>query len=89
MSAFNDQNLSKLAANSRFRQGDEILDSPSRNPKWFDIKGNTYKSTLIPRETVETRASVTTTEGFLTRPVTPNKPKGYLRSGSIIFNNIA
>ena len=38
---FNDQNYSKLAAQSRFRTGGDILE--------YDIKGNTFKETLVPR----------------------------------------
>ena len=78
-----------LAAESRFRRSEEIFDGP-KSPDYFDIKGNTFKNTLIPRETAETRASMTTSHnGFKKAPVTPSKPKGYLRSGAILFDNIA
>ena len=41
-----------MAANSRFRADDSGNVTPTKKPVFFDIKGNTYKQTLIPKDTV-------------------------------------
>ena len=66
---FNDQKFSRLASESRFRMdGDDNAVSPTKVPEFYDIKGNTWKSTLIPAETAtqatkKTRASVSSDFG--------------------------
>ena len=61
MQSFNDQNLTSLKKDSRFEKS--VLDNETRTSfalgavvtgnkqQFFDIKGNTYKNTLIPKQT--------------------------------------
>jgi len=96
--------------NTRFRHTDvvdEILspDSPIQKKGFqtignnieYDIKGNTYKNTLIPEKSAKsafsrhrpTNNSTVYGQSFVDahKPVKP-RYKGYVRSGQILFNNI-
>jgi hypothetical protein len=53
---------------------------------YYDIKGNSYKEALLPKETTLPRAT-TSLKQFKTEPVAPSY-KGYIRSGQMLFNNI-
>ena len=61
----------------------------------MDIKGNTYKNTLIPEKSAKSAFSrhkgknyTMYGQGFVDHgPVKP-RYKGYIRSGQILFNNI-
>ena len=64
---------------------------------FYDIKGNTFKNTLIPEETANNAFNVKkfsqTMQNFGNgRSSSQNKVmpkyKGYIRSGAILFNNI-
>ena len=89
--SFNDKRYADLATTSRFR---EEPPSPKRQPEFYDIKGNTYKGTLIPSETALSemnKFSNTFTDGFMAKSVPRVKPvdnRGYKRSGMILFGNI-
>jgi hypothetical protein len=48
---FNDQKYDRLAQESRYRVDEKGSVSPEKKPAYYDIKGNTFKSTLIPTET--------------------------------------
>jgi hypothetical protein len=61
----------------------------------YDIKGNTYKDTLIPEKSAKSAFSRhkgmnNTMYGQSFTDKEPVKPryKGYIRSGQILFNNI-
>lgn len=62
----------------------------------YDIKGNTYKNTLIPEKSAKSAfgrhrgKSVNIYSQRLNDINNPVKPryKGYIRSGQILFNNI-
>lgn len=88
---FNDKRYADLATTSRFR---EEPPSPARKPEFYDIKGNTFKETLIPNETAKSdmnKFSNTFTDGFMAKSVPrvhPIDKRGYKRSGMILFNNI-
>lgn len=62
----------------------------------YDIKGNTYKNTLLPEKSAKSafsrhRQNSSTPYGQsgvdVHKPVKP-RYKGYVRSGQILFNNI-
>ena len=63
-------------------------------PDYYDIKGNTFKDTLIPSDTVtsaqQNAFNNTFTEGFQASVprVKPVDKRGYKRSGMIFFGNI-
>ena len=94
---------------SRFRETDVVDDilspgSPIQKKGFqtiadqieYDIKGNTYKNTLIPEKSAKSafsrhRPHNNTVYGqSMVDPHKPVKPryKGYVRSGQILFNNI-
>lgn len=69
-------------------------DIRSKEEVYFDIKGNTFKNTLIPGETANNlyvkKGMSQTAEGFCRSGSNPKiKPqyKGYVRSGQLLFNN--
>ena len=51
--SFNDQKYDRLAQQSRYRADEAGSASPDKKPSYYDIKGNTFKSTLIPSETAK------------------------------------
>lgn len=94
---FNDVTYNNLKQSSRFNEKNASPDLPNiRNKEevFFDIKGNTFKNTLIPEETANNlyvkKQMSQTTEGFA-RSASNSKMKpqykGYVRSGQLLFNN--
>lgn len=95
-----------MTKDSRYRDQDkvdEILspDSPVQKRGFqtidkidldFDIKGNTYKNTLIPEKSAKSAFGRHRGKSHMMYATDhgPVKPryKGYVRSGQILFNNI-
>ena len=95
---FNDITYNNLKQSSRFNDKNKASpDLPhirDQKEKFFDIKGNTFKDTLIPEETANNlyvkKQMSQTTEAFPRCNSNPKmKPqyKGYVRSGQLLFNN--
>lgn len=69
--------------------------NPIDRELFYDIKGNTFKNTLIPEETAKNlfaqkKMSQTATNFGRSVSNVKVKPqyKGYVRSGQMLFNNI-
>ena len=65
----------------------------STSQQFYDIKGNTFKNTLIPKQTAIDSSLAFKTQGdwktsLMSSKVKPQYNKGYVRSGQILFNNI-
>ena len=97
MQKFNQQKLSKLKIESRFRSTfnsvvpdtlDDLSPFEGKEGQFYDIKGNTFKDTLIPKSTAVSALKPMTrdvSEHKLTKVVPLHK---YTRSGTLMFNNI-
>lgn len=100
--------MADLKERSRFasRDADAPLEPETVNrevfsktqPQFYDIKGNSFKNTLVPKQTAQQAlqgaraASDAVTESpYKLKKVKPRNPHGwdsYKRSGMILFNNI-
>ncbi len=55
---FNNQRLDKIKENSRFKSPEKMNENPIEEKMYYDIKGNTFKNTLIPEETAKNAFNV-------------------------------
>lgn len=105
--SFNDVNYNALKQQSRFGQA-KVAGTSRASPEpaaggnnpidrelFYDIKGNTFKNTLIPEATAQnlfTAKKMSQTGRDFGRSVSNVKVKphykGYVRSGQMLFNNI-
>lgn len=102
--AFNDVTYNELKQRSRFGEATNTMPAspapikdinPIDRELYYDIKGNTFKNTLIPEQTAQnlfTVKKLSQTSSNFGRSVSNVKVKpqykGYVRSGQMLFNNI-
>jgi hypothetical protein len=94
MQAFNNQSFKSLKDNSRFKEVVERSKTELSTEKFYDIKGNTFKETLVPKQTAFSALKLKqfnqTVLGDKKQKMAKVQPKygGYRRSGMILFENI-
>jgi hypothetical protein len=83
--------LSPGVENKKNKEGP--MEFLSTSQQFYDIKGNTFKNTLIPKQTAIDSSLAFKTQGdwktsLMSSKVKPQYKQGYVRSGQILFNNI-